>query len=146
MGMPGRKPTAGSPRNPNRKLADWVEVADHPFQGECPKLPASRTVLTRDGAQTVKLQAMTRRWWDVVSRMPHCVLWAEADWMFALSSAMVADAAFCGVASAMTELRNREKVLGTTVEFRRDLRIRYVEAVDREEPAEVTNLADYREL
>ena len=96
--------------------------------------------------EQVKLQGMTRQWWDTVSTMPHCVLWSPADWMFALTTATVADAAFCGISSAATELRNREKVLGTTVEYRRDLRIRYVDPVVKEKSAEVANIADYRDL
>jgi hypothetical protein len=66
--------------------------------------------------------------------------------MFALTTATVADAAFCGIASAATELRNREKVMGTTVEYRRDLRIRYIDQAVNEKPAEVANIADYRDL
>ena len=34
---------------------------------------------------------------------------------------MIADAAFTGGIGAATELRNREKVLGTTVDYRRAL-------------------------
>lgn len=46
-----------------------------------------------------------------------------------------------------SELRNRERDLGTTLEYLRDLRIRYVEAVaDCGSPAEIANIADYRDL
>ena len=41
-----------------------------------------------------------------------------------------------------TELRNREKVLGTTIDSRRDLRIRYAEPAS----SPVTNLDQYRDL
>ena len=148
MAVPGRKPAAAAQkRNRNTPQADWVEVVNVPYSGACPDLPGSRTIVTRDGQETVGLQEMTQAWWDVVSTMPHCVLWEPSDWMFALATATVADAAFCGVASAMTELRNREKVLGTTVEFRRDLRIRYIESEpDVVLSAEVTKLDDYRDL
>lgn len=79
--------------------------------------------------------------------MPHCILWTPSDWSFALTTAMVADAAFSGGVGAATELRNREKVLGTTVDFRRNLRIRYVEPkAENETPAEVVTLDDYRDL
>ena len=44
-----------------------------------------------------------------------------------------------------TELRNREKVLGTTIDSRRDLRIRYTEPASSP-PAGVTNLDQYRDL
>jgi hypothetical protein len=39
-------------------------------------------------------------------------------------------------------LRNREKVLGTTIDSRRDLRIRYTEPAS----SPVTNLDQYRDL
>ena len=147
MAVAGRKPAAsGQTRHRVKPSADWVEVQNVPYAGDVPELPEQRTVLTRDGQESVALQPMTRRWWESVTRMPHCVLWTESDWMFALSTATVADAAFCGIASAATELRNREKVMGTTVEYRRDLRIKYVDVPVKEKPAEVANIADYRDL
>jgi len=42
-------------------------------------------------------------------------------------------------------LRNREKVLGTTIDSRRDLRIRYTEPASSPR-AGVTNLDQYRDL
>jgi hypothetical protein len=42
-------------------------------------------------------------------------------------------------------LRNREKVLGTTIDSRRDLRIRYTEPASSP-PAGVTNRDQYRDL
>jgi len=147
MAVAGRKPAAsGQTRHRVKPSADWVEVQNVPYAGDVPELPEQRTVLTRDGQTSVEMQPMTRRWWESVTRMPHCVLWTESDWMFALSTATVADAAFCGIASAATELRNREKVMGTTVEYRRDLRIKYVDVPVKEKPAEVANIADYRDL
>lgn len=44
-----------------------------------------------------------------------------------------------------TECRNREKVMGTTVDYRRDLRIRYVEPKPVELAA-VTAIDEYRDL
>jgi len=147
MAVAGRKPAAsGQTRHRVKPSADWVEVQNVPYAGDVPELPGARTIVTRDGQSQVALQDMTRRWWDSVTRMPHCVLWTESDWMFALTTATVADAAFCGISSAATELRNREKVMGTTVEYRRDLRIRYVDVAEKAEPAEVANIADYRDL
>jgi hypothetical protein len=75
----------------------------------------------------------TLRWWDTVSHMPHCVLWDESDWEFAVDTAHVAAAFHAGDARFANELRQREKHLGVTMDSRRDLRIRYVDAV--EEPA-----------
>jgi hypothetical protein len=82
----------------------------------------------------------------VWSRMPHCVLWTQADWEFALDSIEIAAQFYEGDSRLATELRNREKLLGTTLDFRRDLRIRYVDTVTKEKPAEdVPNIQDYRE-
>lgn len=147
MAVAGRKPAAsGQARHRVKPSTEWTEVPNIPYAGDVPELPAERTIVTRDGQEQVPLQALTGQWWKSVTMMPHCVLWAPSDWMFALTTATVADAAFCGVSSAATELRNREKVMGTTVEFRRDLRIRYVDAVVNAKPAEVANIADYRDL
>ena len=147
MAVRGRKASpTNERRNTHASSAEWVDVPDEPFQG-CPlELPQSRTIVTRDGQESVQLLPVTREWWAVVSTMPHCVLWTDGDWQFALMSAFTADAAFCGIASASTELRNREKVLGTTVEFRRQLKIRYVEVEKPKAASDVTNIDDYRAL
>lgn len=71
--------------------------------------------------------AETRRWWSAVSRMPHCSLWGGSDWQFALDSAVVAAGFHAGDARLAGELRQREKIMGMTVDARRDLRIRYVD-------------------
>lgn len=147
MPVAGRKPKPdGQAVNRNKPTHDWVEVENIPYAGERPELPEKRTILTQFGPQVVTLQEMTRTWWDAVTTMPHCVLWTASDWQFALTTAFVADAAFCGGVGANTELRNREKVMGTTADYRRDLRIRYVDSFVAEAPAEVTRLDDYRSL
>jgi hypothetical protein len=90
---------------------------------------------------------MTRKWWTVLTRMPHCTLWSESDWQYAVETSLVADMFFYGDRNAATELARREKVLGTTVDSRRDLRIRYVEKkVESDIAAEVTHINDYRTL
>jgi hypothetical protein len=58
--------------------------------------------------------------------MPHCVLWTAAEWRYALDTAMVAAAFHSGDLKQAKELRQREAVLGTTLDARRQLRIRYV--------------------
>jgi len=106
---------------------DWVEVEDKPFRGKVPvTLPDTRRIVTMFGPSDVPLLALTRDWWASVSSMPHCRLWKLSDWLFALETAIVADAAFSGTVSAFGELRQRSKILGTTADARRDLRIRYV--------------------
>jgi hypothetical protein len=95
----------------------------------------------------------TKRWWRSVSRMPHCVLWSESDWQFALDTAQVAAAFHAGDLRLAAELRAREKVLGTTADARRDLRIRYADAgdtdedgVSEEDAGSVTAMDDYRRM
>jgi hypothetical protein len=48
---------------------------------------------------------------------------------------------------AATELRNREKILGTTFDYRRSLRIRYVDhPAETGADAEVVSLDTFRDL
>ncbi|MBA8925923.1 hypothetical protein BC739_003122 [Kutzneria viridogrisea] len=89
----------------------------------------------------------TLRWWDEVSRMPHCVLWTPSDWQFALDTARVAAAFHAGDVRVATELRQRERILGTTADARRDLRIRYTEPPsETSESATVTAMDAYRRM
>lgn len=137
----GRKPKpAGQAINRNKPVHDWTEVVDVPFEGG-PDLPEMRA----DGR---RWPDRTREKWDAWRSMPHCKLWGPAEWNFALDTIELA-ATFhdTGESKYATELRNRERILGTTGDFLRDLRIRYVAPKDRvAEAAGVTNLADYRDL
>jgi hypothetical protein len=92
--------------------------------------------------------AATRRWWRAVSRMPHCVCWAESDWTFALDTAVVAATFHAGDVRVAGEFRQRERIMGVTADSRRDLRIRYVEpdAEELESDASVTAMAAYRQM
>ena len=141
MPVPGRKPKPdGQSVNRNKPTHDWTEVVDEPFANP-PKLPKSMP-------NGLPWPSWTKRWWQVVSTMPHCVLWTASDWEFAYDTAALKAVFHLSPHNAMaTEIRNREKVLGTTADYRRDLRIRYVDAkVETEAPAEVTKLDDYRDL
>lgn len=143
MAVTGRKPKPeGQAVNRNKPVHDWVEVENVPFT-EGPKLSARRT----NGRQWDR---RTKQKWDSWRSMPHCVLWGPAEWDFALDSIELA-ALFheTGETKYATELRNRERVLGTTMDYRRDLRIRYVDPKpegDGSADAGVTNIADYRDL
>jgi hypothetical protein len=92
--------------------------------------------------------AETRRWWTTVCRQPHCVLWSASDWEFALGTALVAATFHSGDVRAAAELRQRERILGTTTDARRDLRIRYVEpeVEENESEASVTAMDAYRRM
>lgn len=141
MAVRGTKPKPeGQKRNRVQSPIDWAVVPNTPHTGG-PRLPRREQ----------GWPAMTKRWWATVSSMPHCRLWADSDWAFALDTALVAAAFHGGDMRAAAELRNREKLLGTTLDARRDLRIRYVEpgSPAPEEPAEeeaprVASLDDYR--
>lgn len=102
-------------------MHEWTEVVDVPFDGVRPGLPR------RKGGWP----ASTKRWWETVSRMPHCVLWSDADWQFALDTALLAAEFHEGNVRVAGELRQREKILGTTLDARRDLRIRYVDEAEK---------------
>lgn len=149
-------PIAGRKQKPegqaitrHKPTTEWIDVVDVPYAGERPELPKKRTAMTQFGPKDFPIKKMTRDWWDTISTMPHCKLWTPADWAFAMATAMVADALFAGTTGAAAELRQREKILGTTVDFRRDLRIRYVQPKASDESdaiAGVARLDDYRDL
>lgn len=140
MPVAGRKPKpTGQAINRNKPTHDWSEVPDVPFV-TIVKLPKARL-------EGKPWPALTKRWWAVISAMPHCSLWSDGDWQFAVDTALLAAEYHDGNVRMATELRNRERVLGTTVDYRRDLRIRYVPADQGDDaPAEVTRLDDYRDL
>jgi len=139
MPVAGRKPKPdGQKRNRVKPTHDWTEVLDVPFAGKAPVLP-----------KEIGWPVATKRWWKVVAAMPHCVLWADSDWQFALDTALIAKAFHEGDVRVATELRQREKIMGTTADARRDLRIRYVDAIaptEGEGAATVTALAEYRAM
>jgi hypothetical protein len=140
MSVTGRKPKPeGQAVNRNKPTHDWVEVEDVPFAGG-PKLPRLRV----NGRTWAK---RTKDKWEAWRSMPHCNLWGPAEWDFALDSIELAALVHDGETRHATELRNREKVLGTTLDFRRDLRIRYIEPKQNDGGGEagVTNIADYRD-
>lgn len=131
MPVAGRKANTGQPvRHRIKPVHDWIEVDGVPYE-DGPGLAG-------------KWPAAVLRWWDVIRRMPHCVLWEEADWRFAMDTAYVYKRMIGGSLQAATELRNREKQLGTTLDYRRDLRIRYVEP-QIEAPAGISAIDKYRE-
>ncbi|AWH14402.1 hypothetical protein HWB60_gp001 [Mycobacterium phage TChen] len=140
MPVAGRKAKpAGQAVNRHKPTHDWTEVVRVPYEGG-PDLPSSRS----DGRPW---PARTRLKWDAWRSMPHCKLWGPSEWDFALDSIELAAMVHDGEAKYATELRNREKVLGTTLDYLRDLRIRYVDPPeDNESPAEVTRMDDYRNL
>lgn len=145
MAMAGRKPSERPTVTRHKPTHDWTEVPKIPYDGKHPELPLTRTVLKGDEPIEIPIEKRTRDWWTALCKMPHCVLWQDSDWAFALDTAMVHAAASHGQVTAMAELRMREKVLGTTVDARRDLRIRYVEPEAQIAVAPVSSIDDRRQ-
>jgi hypothetical protein len=135
MPVTGRKPQEYR-RHRVPPTHDWTDVVDVPFE-DGPELPA----VGYCGKPWPKA-AIT--WWRVISRMPHCVLWRDSDWLFALTTAYIA-AAFCqGNLKLSHELRARERTMGTTADALRDMRIRYVDPAPEGDDIRVSALDEYR--
>lgn len=136
--VPGVKPKPdGQKVNRVAPTHDWVEVLNVPYEGEKPN-PG-------------RLPAATKHWWDVVSSLPHCILWEPGDWQFAVDTARIHAAFSRGELARAQELRVREKAMGTTMDARRDLRIRYIDPeatrpaeMGAEVPDNVTEFSDDR--
>lgn len=98
----------------------------------------NRLSLSADAATTrpAGWPEATREWWDVVSRMPHTVLWDEGDWQFARDTLYLVAAYHAGHVTKEAVVLRREKILGITSDARRDLRIRYVDPENHELLAE----------
>ena len=118
--------TGAKPKPEGRKVTghpltqEWTDVQAVPYEGAKP-----------DPGRLAKGPA---RWWKTISSMPHCVLWTESDWQFALDTLVIYKRFLAGKDGG-SELRIREKILGTTIDARRDLRIRYIPLPDaNEEP------------
>lgn len=122
-----------------RAVHDWTEVPDEPFTG-APRLPRTRP----DGTAWTE---HIRRKWRSWSAMPHAALWHASDWQFAIDSLEVAARFYDGGRAAYAvELRARERVLGTTADARRDLRIRYTTPTLAAVRTVTPSVEDYRDL
>jgi hypothetical protein len=141
MAIRGRRPTGqGVSNNRHAPVHRWLNMEDVAFTGG-PKLAPRR-------ANGKGWSAAMRQRWVAWSSMPHCRLWGPSDWQFALDTLEVA-ARFSDleVVSWSTELRSRERVMGTTHDARQGMRIRYVTPeVAVGASAAVSVLDDYRDL
>jgi hypothetical protein len=138
MPVRGAKPKPPGQAVTRHKALDWAEVPNIPHDG--PPLRPYR----RNGKPWPE---GAKRKWEAWRTMPHAALWTPADWEFAFDSIEIA-ANFMGEGHdprMAAELRSREKVMGTTVDFRRDIRVRYVDPPTGT-PAQVARLDDYRDL
>lgn len=147
MPISGAKPSDRPTVNRNKPTHDWTNVLNVPYTGNKPELPLTRQIMVKNGeVEIVPIEDRTRQWWEAVSSMPHCVLWTDSDWMFALDTAMVHASSVYGSVTAASELRQRERVLGVTMDARRDLRIRYVEDESQEQTTSTTGVANVTKL
>lgn len=120
MAISGRRPSGrGMSNNRHAPTHQWTDVEDTPFSA-APRLAPRRT-------NGQSWSAALRQRWAAWSSMPHCRLWRPSDWEFARDSLEIC-ARFhdSGAAAWSTELRYREKVMGTTHDARQGMRIRYV--------------------
>lgn len=106
--------------------AEYVDVPDLPYTGpgserDLPDIPG------------LPWYPQVEAWWAIVRQMPHVRLWTEADWMFAIETAVLKNQTwgelFGGAlpTSLVTEIRRREDMMGCTMEARRKLGIRYAD-------------------
>lgn len=128
----GRKPLEDRSGVRNRvPVKQWTEVPNVPYlEGRKHRLPGPAEIW----------HEQTRKWWGSLRTMPHCILWEETDWQFALTTALLHNLCWSGEDIKKSgELRMRERLMGLTAESRVDMRIRYVEPGD--EPTQGTKLA-----
>lgn len=147
MALAGSKPTPeGQPKRNRMPTAEWTEVEDVPFGGPWPDLPDTYSEACGEPEKGEPWTPATRRWFNVLKRMPHAKLWQEAEWEYLLASAIVHHRFVRGNNGAATELRRRESDMGTTADARRDLRIKYVPVDAGPRLATVTAMDSVRDL
>jgi hypothetical protein len=90
--------------------------------------------------------------WNAWRQLPHSKLWQASDWDFAFDTdellAKAADADGDGSVALWSEIRLRERTLGTTWDARQSMRLRYVASLPDEDGqgGPVSRLDDYRNL
>lgn len=124
----------GQKRNRVKPVYEWTEVVKVPYTGPVPVRP--------DPTWSLR----TMKYWEVLTHMPHCILWEDSDWQTARDTADLAARLHKGDMRIAAELRQRERLLGTTFDARRDIRVRYVEPVadSDDDDGTVTTIADYQ--
>jgi len=142
-------------RHRNPTVADWIDVEMIPFEGAPPlrdRATGGISVMEVGAANSPDWPPATLDWWRDISRMPHCKLWTESEWRYAMDTAEIharTMEAWRGYTGA--SLLPREKQMGVTADFRRGLRIRYVEPKARKDDqpaadANVIQMSGYRDL
>lgn len=131
MPLPGPAPKpADQRRDRHEKAALTIKIEDVPFT-DAPALP------DRNPESNSPWTSNARGFWDTLSSMPHCCLWSDMDWEYAVQTVCVYERTRTPGNEGMgahRELRFRDKVLGMTFDARRCLRIEYVAPADAQEP------------
>lgn len=155
MPITGRKPNPDRSQVVTRhKPQEFTEIENIPFEGAPPlraRAAGGISVMTAGAENSTDWPKATREWWQDISRMPHAALWGDAEWRFAMDCAEVHARTMEGWRGyAGSQMLSIAKQLGQTADYRRDLRIRYVEPknapVVGDVPADVARLDDYRGL
>jgi hypothetical protein len=105
---------------------EWQDVPDAPYTGpgsdrDLPEIPG------------LPWYPQTVAWWEVVRTMPHCRLWTASDWLWAIDTAILRNQCFGELfggalpVNLVSEMRQRENIMGVSMEARRKLGIRYVD-------------------
>jgi hypothetical protein len=105
---------------------EFVDVPDLPYTGpgsqrDLPEIPG------------LPWYPQVEAWWATVRKMPQCRLWIEADWLFAIETAVLKNQIWGEIfggalpANLLSEERQRLALLGMTMEHRRKLGIRYAD-------------------
>ncbi|MCG7607096.1 hypothetical protein [Mycobacterium sp. CnD-18-1] len=151
MAARGVKPSGNPTVFRGQAMTEWVEVENTPFE-DAPEMPARASAQVKIDGDTIMV---TREWpsqcirkWRAWSRMPHCKLWADADWEHAFDSLELAAAWYENTSHGGlgAELRAREKRMGVSAEDRRDLRIKYVEPKEEQKPKLAVIRDDFENL
>jgi hypothetical protein len=160
MPVPGAIPKTDRTqvRTRHKPVSDWTEVEDIPFDGAPPlrdRATGGISVMAVGVENSQFWPQATLDWWRDISRMPHAARWTDAEWRFAMDTAEIHARTMEGWRGySGPTLTQREKILGTTADFLRGLRIRYVEPKSKDDDPSrtaaagdnVASLDDYRGL
>jgi hypothetical protein len=159
MPVPGAIPKddRSQVRTRHKPVADWVDVENVPFEGAPPlrdRATGGISVMETGAANSPDWPQATLDWWRDISRMPHAAHWTDSEWRYAMDTAEIharTMEAWRGYTGA--SLLPREKQMGVTADFRRGLRIRYVDPKDKSDDdetaaggANVVQMNAYRDL
>ena len=159
MPVPGAIPKhdRSQVRTRHAQVSEWIDVDNVPFENPPPlrdRATGGVSVMEVGAANSPDWPPATLEWWHDISRMPHCRLWGPSEWRYAMDTAEIharTMEAWRGYTGA--SLLPREKQMGVTADFRRGLRIRYVEPKSKKDQppgtvdgGNVVDMNDYRDL